>query len=67
MTKPRTGYRMQQIADVVSACPEISKAGALRGRPAGPETRYMRPLDRAIAPADLGRAVRGRTRDTTVR
>jgi hypothetical protein len=47
--KPRIGYRMRELADVVSACPGISRRGALRAADL-PERGlgYGRPLDRAI-------------------
>ena len=50
LSKPRVGYRMRELADIVSAWPGCSKADALRA--AGLPTRGMgsgRELSRAIA------------------
>ena len=50
LSKPRVGYRMRELADIVSAMPGCSKADALRA--AGLPTQGMgsgREMNRAIA------------------
>jgi len=49
-TKPRIGYRMRELADIVSAMPGISKRGALvaAGLPLSDMGRWA-PLDRTVA------------------